>query len=161
MCCMKCSLQQSWAGPRQETVLERHFQEFIYLFRFYLFIFREREKEREKNINVRQKHQLVASHMCPNWRPNLQPIHVPWLRIEPVNFYFVGQCPTNWAILAWAILKNLEGTVAEAMLIHAGMQRKADQIPVKNSSHKPVLGRAREASWVLTWEKRTGWVSEM
>ena len=47
---------------------------------FYLFIFRERGrmgKERERNIDAREKHQLVASHMHPNWGSNLQPKHVP------------------------------------------------------------------------------------
>ena len=38
---------------------------------------REREREREGDIDVREKHQLVAKHMYPNWEPNLQPRHVP------------------------------------------------------------------------------------
>ena len=36
---------------------------------YFLFIFREREgkeKEKERKIDVREKHQLVAFHTCPN-----------------------------------------------------------------------------------------------
>ena len=36
-----------------------------------------REKETERNINVREKHQLVATHTCPNQGLNPQPRHVP------------------------------------------------------------------------------------
>ena len=42
----------------------------------------ERERGREKNINVREKHQLAASHKCPNWGLNPQPRYVPQLGIE-------------------------------------------------------------------------------
>ena len=37
---------------------------------------RGRERQREKNIDVREKHQLVASCVCPDWGSNLQPFHV-------------------------------------------------------------------------------------
>ena len=33
---------------------------------------REMEGQRERNINVKEKHRLVASHMCPNQRLNLK-----------------------------------------------------------------------------------------
>ena len=33
--------------------------------------------ERERNTDVREKHQLAASHMCPNWESNLQPRNGP------------------------------------------------------------------------------------
>ena len=38
---------------------------------------RRREREREGNTNVREKHQSVVSHRCPNWGSNLQPRYVP------------------------------------------------------------------------------------
>ena len=41
----------------------RHLKIFIYLF---LERGKRREKEGERNIDVREKHRLVASHMCPN-----------------------------------------------------------------------------------------------
>ena len=39
---------------------------------------RERERERWRKINMREKHQLVASHMCPKWG------------VEPTNFWCTG-----------------------------------------------------------------------
>ena len=45
---------------------------------FYLFLDRGREGEIE-----REKHQSVASCMCPDWGLNAQPRHVPQLRMEP------------------------------------------------------------------------------
>ena len=35
--------------------------------------------------------------MCPNWRPNAQPRHVPWRGIDPTTFWFAAWCLTNWA----------------------------------------------------------------
>ena len=45
----------------------------------YLFLERRegREKKRERNIDVREKHQLVVSHTCPNSGPNPQLRQVP------------------------------------------------------------------------------------
>lgn len=37
---------------------------------------KESEGQREKNINVRQKYQLVASCMLPNWGSNQQARYV-------------------------------------------------------------------------------------
>ena len=37
-----------------------------------LILERRREKEREINIDVREKHQLVASSMYPDWGSNPQ-----------------------------------------------------------------------------------------
>ena len=51
---------------------------------------RERERERARNINVRQKHLLVASHMCPNQGLNPQPRYVLWLGIELPTFWCMG-----------------------------------------------------------------------
>ena len=31
----------------------------------------------------------------PNWEPSLQPRHVPWLGIEPMNLWFAGQSSIN------------------------------------------------------------------
>ena len=64
-----------------------------------LIDFRERGREGEREgkiiIDVREKHRLVAFHMCLYRGPNPQPRHVPLLGIKPVTFQFVGQCPTN------------------------------------------------------------------
>ena len=38
---------------------------------------RERVREERRHISVREKHQLVASCMCPDQGLNLQPRHVP------------------------------------------------------------------------------------
>ena len=35
-----------------------------------------REEEREGDIDVKEKHQLVASYMCPDQESNLQPFGV-------------------------------------------------------------------------------------
>ena len=50
---------------------------FLILF-IYLFLERgeRREKERERNIDVRERHQSVASCMCPDWGLNTQPKYV-------------------------------------------------------------------------------------
>ena len=43
--------------------------------RFYLFIFREKGRDRERE---EEKHQCVVASRTPhNWRPGLQPRHVP------------------------------------------------------------------------------------
>ena len=75
-----------------------------FLKRFYFFLERggRREEKRERNIDVRGKHQLVASCTYPDWGPNPQPRHVPWLGMEPVTFCFVGWCPTNWSMMVRA-----------------------------------------------------------
>ena len=39
----------------------------------------------------------VASPMCPNFRPNPQGGHVPWLGIEPTTFQFMGQLSNQWS----------------------------------------------------------------
>ena len=49
--------------------------------RFYLFIFRQRgregEREGERHQCDREKHQSVASHMCPNWEEPTTQVYVP------------------------------------------------------------------------------------
>ena len=38
---------------------------------------RERNIDVRENISVREKHQLAATPMCPNWGLNFQPRYVP------------------------------------------------------------------------------------
>ena len=66
-------------------------------FLFFFFFSFEGWAGRKRNIDVREKHWLVDFHMCPKWGLNLQPTHVSWPGIEPVTFWFMGWCPTNWA----------------------------------------------------------------
>ena len=51
---------------------------------------REKEGEREGGREG-EKHQLVASHMRPDWGPNKQSWYVPWPGIEPSTFWCMGQ----------------------------------------------------------------------
>ena len=53
--------------------------------------------ERGEGEGEGKKHQLVACCRCPNWGPNVQPKHVPWLGFELVTFCFAEQHPTEWA----------------------------------------------------------------
>ena len=59
----------------------------------YLFLDRGEGKEQER-----------LPLMCPYCGPRLQPMHVPWLRIEPVILWFTGQCSIHWATPARAQL---------------------------------------------------------
>ena len=79
---------------------------YIYVFLFLeicIFILgmeeeRERERERKRNTNVREKHEWVASYMCPNWQLNPQPRYVPEPGIELPTFWlypFWDNTPTN------------------------------------------------------------------
>ena len=74
--------------------------------RFYLFTFRDRgrEGENEGNTDVREKHRSVASHMLPDPKSNWQ------------HFCFAGWCPTNWATLVRALLRNSAGSQKEGSL---------------------------------------------
>lgn len=40
----------------------------------------------EKDIGMREKHQPIPSHTCPDWELNLQLRYVPWPRIGPATF---------------------------------------------------------------------------
>ena len=57
--------------------------------------FRESGRERERNINVREKHQLVAFHMCPDrgLNPNLG-LH-PDQESNPQAFSIWDDVPIN------------------------------------------------------------------
>ena len=57
-----------------------------------------------RNIDVNEKHQLVASPMCPNQGLNLQLRYVPWPGIEPKTFWCMGQCSNQLSHPARAIL---------------------------------------------------------
>ena len=74
-----------------------------------LFLEREegREKERERNTDVWEKHQSIASPMCPNWGQGPQPMHVPWLGVEPVTVHLSEWHPTPWATLIKANLVSI------------------------------------------------------
>ena len=45
-----------------------------------------------RNISVREKDQLVAFHMRPEWGLNPQPRYVPWPGIELAIFQCTGRC---------------------------------------------------------------------
>ena len=76
--------------------------------------FRKRKEggksERKRNIDVREKHPLVAFHMCPYWGSNRQPRYVSWPGIEPWSSGVWDDTPVNWA--TWQgyfyFLKSLE-----------------------------------------------------
>ena len=68
----------------------------------FYFIALEREQGRERNINVKEKHGLVASHMCPDWGShsqdwgmNLQPrMCLDWeLNLQPFGYRTILQTP--------------------------------------------------------------------
>ena len=64
--------------------------------------FRETGKEKQRNIKVREKHQSVASRMCPDQELNLQPRYVCWPEIEPTTFWCVWWCSNQLSQLARA-----------------------------------------------------------
>ena len=47
--------------------------------------------EREREIE-REKHQMVASHMHPDWGSNPQPRYVPWPGMKPASCWCMGWC---------------------------------------------------------------------
>ena len=70
-----------------------------------LIDFREkrREGEREgKRDRCERETSLVASRTCPNWGPNQQLRHMPWLGIQLTTLLSTGHAPTNWATLVRA-----------------------------------------------------------
>ena len=57
----------------------------------YLFIFRERGG-RERNMDMREKHQSVASHMCPNQGlATTQRPFALWDKTQPTEPCWLGQ----------------------------------------------------------------------
>ena len=92
-----------WARDLSHGLL-LYLKDFIYVF---LERGEGREKQRERNIDVWKKHQLVASHACPNRRPGPQPRHVPdqesnqrlfALRdnVQPTESQASQGCPRAW-----------------------------------------------------------------
>ena len=67
---------------------------------------REEGRERE-NTDVKEKHQSVASHCCPDWESNPQPRYMSWLGIKPVNYSCVVQCSNQLSKPARATLEFL------------------------------------------------------
>ena len=55
----------------------------------------ERERERKRNIDTREKHWMIASHMCWDWGWNSQPRYVPWSGIKYATFQLWDNAPTN------------------------------------------------------------------
>ena len=93
-----------------EFILFGYFILFLILTQGHFFItFREKKRAegRERNTADREKHWLVASHMCPDRGLNPQPRYVPRLGIEPASFQLWDDAPTNWAVLARAWLLKL------------------------------------------------------
>ena len=62
---------------------------------------REREKERETLMWGRNIDQLPSVHILTGGS-NLQPMYVPWQRIEPTAFWFMAQCSNQLSHLARA-----------------------------------------------------------
>ena len=88
----------------------------LFFLRFYLFIFRERGKEGEREISMCG----CLSH-APYWGPGLQPRHVPWLGIKPVNLWFAGWCSIHWATPARAATYSWESyRFSFRFLVHNG-----------------------------------------
>ena len=86
----------------------------------------ERGREREKkktHIGVRWKHQLVASHTCPDRGSNPLPGYAPWPGLKPTTLQSMRQCSDQvshigsvyfniqlfligtWASWAWGLIE--------------------------------------------------------
>ena len=96
-------LRHCWAGGSnwQQVTAWAVFQQ-----RFSFFVFRERGREGE---GEGEKQRSVASCTCADSGPNLQPRPVPWLRIEPVTFCFVGMMANQLSHTSqgfWAIFDS-------------------------------------------------------
>ena len=56
-----------------------------------LFFSRERERKRGRETSM-----CGCLSCTPNWGHGPQPRHVPWLGIEPVTLWFLGQRSVHW-----------------------------------------------------------------
>ena len=61
-----------YAVLKQEPFYNQDSLFFLILTQGHIIDLREREKGRE-----REKHQFIASHVHPDWRPNLKPRYMP------------------------------------------------------------------------------------
>ena len=61
------------------------------------------ERVRERDIDVREKHQMVASCMCPDQGSNPQPRYVLQLGIELATFWCSGRCSNQPSYPARAV----------------------------------------------------------
>ena len=76
--------------PQTCSVILHKYSLLLFSSKDLLTYFRQRRKgERERG---REKHQLIASRMHPNWGLKPQPRHVPEPGIESTTFQFTGQC---------------------------------------------------------------------
>ena len=88
---------------RQENIFRKYkiFVPLFFLFFIFLNLFLEkgegRKRGRETSMCGCRLHTL-------QWGPGLQPMHVPWLGIEPVTVWFTGQHSVHWATPARANL---------------------------------------------------------
>ena len=61
-----------------------------HLKKYFIYLFVERGEGRETSM-------CGCLSSVPYCVPGSQPRHVPWLGIEPVIFWFTGQCSIHWA----------------------------------------------------------------
>ena len=74
---------------------------------------REKETDRDRDADLRERHQSVASHTCPDRGLNPQPRYMPWPGIEPTTFQFMGWCTNqlsrpHWPGHGWLFLYNYD-----------------------------------------------------
>ena len=71
----------------------------------------ERGRERERNIDVREKHQLVTSHTCPDRGLNPQSLGV-WMMLQPLgqgmDYFFTVNLPLVF-LNKYFIIFSIEG----------------------------------------------------
>ena len=116
---LNCHAQaQETKGLKNNTLTWQQSNKMILIFKnMYLFLERRegREKERERNIDVREKHQSVYSHTCPNLGPGLHPRYVPDQELnrqpfalqdnaQPTESHPSGQEDPYWSNYFWWVI---------------------------------------------------------
>ena len=88
------SMCPDWESNRQPFGLQPALNPLTYarqggffFFIYFIYLFSERGERKEKE---REKHWSVASRMCPDPGPSLQPRQVPWPGIKPTTLQFTG-----------------------------------------------------------------------